>query len=44
MVILGAAAADPECIKGWNDFGVICLQGYGSDRDLAGALCRETCV
>jgi len=29
MVILGAAAADPECIKGWNDFGVICLQGYG---------------
>lgn len=29
MVILGAAAADPECIKGWNDFGVTCLQGYG---------------
>lgn len=29
MVILGAAAADPECIRGWHDFGVICLQGYG---------------
>lgn len=29
MVILGAASADPACIKGFNSFGVICLQGYG---------------
>lgn len=29
MVVLGAAAADPECIKGFNDFGVMCIQGYG---------------
>lgn len=29
MVVLGAAAADPECIKALNDFGITCIQGYG---------------
>lgn len=29
LVVLGAAAADPECIKAMNDFGVTCIQGYG---------------
>lgn len=29
LVVLGAAAADPECIKGFKDFGIECIQGYG---------------
>ncbi|MDD6154029.1 MAG: AMP-binding protein [Eubacteriales bacterium] len=29
LVVLGASAADPEVIKALNDFGVVCLQGYG---------------
>ena len=29
LVILGASAADPECIRGLYDFGVLAIQGYG---------------
>lgn len=29
MVVLGASAADPKVIQGFNDFGVLCIQGYG---------------
>ena len=29
MVVLGASAADPQVIQGFNDFGVLCVQGYG---------------
>jgi long-chain acyl-CoA synthetase len=29
LVVLGAAAADPEVIEGFNDFGITCIQGYG---------------
>ncbi len=29
MVISGAAAIDPEAIKGFNDFGITAIQGYG---------------
>ncbi len=29
MAVLGASAADPEVIQGFNDFGVLCVQGYG---------------
>ena len=29
FVIIGASAADPEVIQGFNDFGVLCVQGYG---------------
>lgn len=29
MVVLGASAADPKVIQGFNDFGVLCVQGYG---------------
>ncbi len=29
MVVLGASAADPKVIQGFNDFGVTCIQGYG---------------
>lgn len=29
MCIIGGAAGDAECIKGFSDFGIITLQGYG---------------
>lgn len=29
MCIIGGAAGDAECIKGFADFGIIALQGYG---------------
>ena len=29
LVICGGAASDPVCLKGFNDIGVITLQGYG---------------
>jgi len=29
MVVMGASAADPKVIQGFNDFGVLCVQGYG---------------
>lgn len=29
LIILGAAAADPEVIKGFYNFGVLAIQGYG---------------
>lgn len=29
FIIIGASAADPECVQAFNDFGVLCIQGYG---------------
>lgn len=29
FIIIGASAASPECVQGFNDFGVFCIQGYG---------------
>ena len=29
LVVLGASAADPTVIQGFNDFGITCIQGYG---------------
>ena len=29
LVNLGAAAADPECMKGFESFGILAIQGYG---------------